>query len=440
MDKLNTLDDWLAYCERLHPTAIALGLDRVRSVARTMNLAFDCPVITVAGTNGKGSSCAMLEAILGQAGYRTGVYTSPHLVHFEERCRMRGEMVQGAALLPHFERVEASRGDTSLTYFEFTMLAIFSLLAEAKLDVVILEVGVGGRLDSVNIIDADCALITSIDIDHTELLGADREAIGFEKAGIMRPGKPVVVGDPVPPQSVLDHAAEVGADLWRLGRDFNFSGDKLQWAWAGRGRRYAGLAYPALRGANQLVNASGVLAALTALRDRLPVTAQAVRNGLAMVELPGRFQIISGQPTLVLDVAHNPHSVAALAENLDAMGFYPCTHAVFGAMADKDLAAMLQRVGPMVDRWYFTDLPTPRAASGAGLMARWQAGKQRPDVTGQVFASPVQALQAAVAAADPADRIVVFGSFYTVGAVLKEGLPRLFAPHAMPGRPAPSSL
>ncbi|MDO8388163.1 MAG: bifunctional tetrahydrofolate synthase/dihydrofolate synthase [Polaromonas sp.] len=440
MDKLNTLDDWLAYCERLHPTAIALGLDRVRSVARTMNLAFDCPVITVAGTNGKGSSCAMLEAILGQAGYRTGLYTSPHLVHFEERCRVRGEMVQGQALLPHFERVEASRGDTSLTYFEFTMLAIFSLLAEAKLDVVILEVGVGGRLDSVNIIDADCALITSIDIDHTELLGADREAIGFEKAGIMRPGKPVVVGDPVPPQSVLDHAAEVGADLWRLGRDFNFSGDKLQWAWAGRGRRYAGLAYPALRGANQLVNASGVLAALTAVRDRLPVTAQAVRNGLAMVELPGRFQIISGQPTLVLDVAHNPHSVAALAENLDAMGFYPCTHAVFGAMADKDLAAMLQRVGPMVDRWYFTDLPTPRAASGAGLMARWQAGNRRPDASAQVAASPVQALQAAVAAADPADRIVVFGSFYTVGAVLKEGLPRLFAPHAMPGRPAPSSL
>jgi dihydrofolate synthase/folylpolyglutamate synthase len=439
MDKLNTLDEWLAYCERLHPTEIALGLDRVRSVARTMKLAFNCPVITVAGTNGKGSSCAMLEAILGQAGYRTGLYTSPHLVHFEERCRVRGEMVQGEALLPHFERVQAARGDTSLTYFEFTMLAIFSLLAEAGLDVVILEVGVGGRLDSVNIIDADCALITSIDIDHTELLGADREAIGFEKAGIMRAGKPVVVGDPVPPQSVLDHAAEVGADLWRLGVDFNFSGDKLQWAWAGRGRRYAGLAYPALRGANQLVNASGVLAALTALRDRLPVTAQAVRNGLGMVELPGRFQIISGQPTLVLDVAHNPHSVAALAENLDAMGFYPCTHAVFGAMADKDLAAMLQRVGPMVDRWYFTDLPTPRAASGAGLMARWQAGNRRPDATAQVSGSPVQALQAAVAAADPADRIVVFGSFYTVGAVLKEGLPRLFAPHATPGRPASSS-
>jgi len=462
MDKLNTLDDWLAHCERLHPTTIELGLARVQGVARQMGLHFDCPVITVAGTNGKGSSCAMLEAILGQAGYRTGLYTSPHLVHFEERCRIRGEIVQAEALLPHFARVEALRGETSLTYFEFTMLAIFSLLAASGLDVVILEVGVGGRLDSVNIIDADCALITSIDLDHMELLGKDRESIGREKAGIMRPGKPVVLSDPVPPQSVVKHAAEVGADLWLLGRDFNFSGDKLQWAWAGRagagppqvrtapsggsaareaasvgaqnGRRYAGLAYPALRGANQLLNAAGVLAALTALRDRLPVTAQAVRNGLGMVELPGRFQIISGQPTLVLDVAHNPHSVGALTENLDAMGFYPCTHAVFGAMADKDLAAMLARVGPLVDRWYFTDLPTARAASGAGLMARWQAGNTRPDVQALVFGSPVQALQAAIAAADPADRIVVFGSFYTVGAVLKEGLPRLFAPHAAPGR------
>ena len=219
-------------------------------------------------------------------------------------------------------------------------------MADARLDVVILEVGLGGRLDAVNILDADCAVITSIDLDHMELLGPDRESIGFEKAGIMRTGRPVVVSDPVPPQSVLDHAAEIGADLWRFGSDFNFSGDKQQWGWAGRGRRYSGLAYPALRGANQLVNASGVLAALAALRDRLPVTAQAVRNGLALVELPGRFQIIPGQPTLVLDVAHNPHSVAALAANLDAMGYYPTTHAVFGAMADKDLAPMLARDRP----------------------------------------------------------------------------------------------
>jgi dihydrofolate synthase/folylpolyglutamate synthase len=375
----------------------------------------------------------MLEAILGEAGYRTGVYTSPHLVDFEERCRVRGEIVSATDLVANFARVECHRAqkdaEISLTYFEFTTLAILQLLADAKLDVVILEVGLGGRLDAVNILDADCALITSIDLDHIELLGNTREAIGFEKAGIMRAGKPVVVSDPMPPQSVLDHAAALAADLWRFGEDFNFSGDKQQWGWAGRGRRYAGLAYPALRGANQLVNASGVLAALTALRDRLPVTAQAVRNGLAMVELPGRFQIIPGQPTLVLDVAHNPHSVAALSENLDAMGFYPCTHAVFGAMADKDLAPMLARVGPLIDKWYFTDLPTPRAAAGTDLQARWQAANTRPDASARAFGSPELALQAAVEAADPADRIVVFGSFYTVGGILKGGVPRLFAKH-----------
>jgi dihydrofolate synthase/folylpolyglutamate synthase len=269
-----------------------------------------------------------------------------------------------------------------------------------------------------------------------ELLGPDRESIGREKAGIMRAGRPVVVSDPVPPQSVLQAAHDLGADLWRFGHDFNFSGDKLQWAWAGRGRRYAGLAYPALRGANQLVNAAGVLAALTALRDQLPVTAQAVRNGLSMVELPGRFQIVPGQPTLVLDVAHNPHSVAALAENLDAMGFYTCTHAVLGAMADKDLAPMLARMEPLVDKWYFTDLPTPRAASGADLQARWRTLGQRADVSAETFHSPEQALAAAVAAADPADRIVVFGSFYTVGGVLKDGVPRLTAQHLGNSRPS----
>ena len=433
MENLITLDDWLAYIERLHPTSIDMGLDRVKAVAERMGLKFDCPVITVAGTNGKGSTCAMLEAILMEAGYRTGVYTSPHLVHFEERCRVRGDIVSATDLVANFARVESARcqngAEISLTYFEFTTLAILQLLADAKLDVVILEVGLGGRLDAVNILDADCAVITSVDLDHMEFLGSDRESIGFEKAGIMRAGKPVVVSDPVPPQSVLDHAASLGADLWRFGEDFNFSGDKLQWSWAGRGRRYAGLAYPALRGANQLVNASGVLAALTALRDRLPVTAQSVRNGLSMVELPGRFQIIPGQPALVLDVAHNPHSVAALTENLDAMGFYPCTHAVFGAMADKDVAPMLARVGPLVDKWYFTDLPTPRAATGEALQAKWQAGNTRADATANAYKTPESALAAAVKAANPADRIVVFGSFYTVGGILKNGVPRLSAPH-----------
>ena len=428
-----SLPEWLAYCEQLHPKSIDMGLARVKTVADRMGLAFGCPIITVAGTNGKGSSCAMLEAILGEAGYRTGVYTSPHLVDFEERCRVRGEIVSATDLIANFAIVESHRAqkdaEISLTYFEFTTLAILQLLANATLDVVILEVGLGGRLDAVNIFDADCALITSIDLDHMALLGHTREAIGFEKAGIMRAGKPVVVSDPMPPQSVLDHAAAVGADLWRFGEDFNFSGDKQQWGWAGRGRRYAGLAYPALRGANQLVNASGVLAALTALRDRLPVTAQSVRNGFAMVELPGRFQIIPGQPTLVLDVAHNPHAVAALSENLDAMGFYPCTHAIFGAMADKDVIPMLARMAPLVDKWYFTDLPTPRATTGVALQAKWQASETRQDMIANAYKSPESALQAAVKAADPADRIVVFGSFYTVGGILKGGVPRLLAKH-----------
>jgi dihydrofolate synthase/folylpolyglutamate synthase len=426
---MQTLNDWLAHCEQLHPKNIDLGLDRVQAVAQRMGLRFDCPVITVAGTNGKGSTCAMLEAILLQSGYRTGVYTSPHLVHFEERCRVGGEIADAADFVAHFAAVESARGDISLTYFEFSTLAILSLMAQAKLDVAILEVGLGGRLDAVNTIDTDCSIITSIDLDHMEFLGTTREAIGFEKAGIMRAGKPVVVSDPMPPQSVLDHAQAIGADLWRFGEDFNFSGDKQQWGWAGRGRRYAGLGYPGLRGANQLMNASGVLAALTALRDVLPITAQAVRTGLSMVELPGRFQIVPGQPTLVLDVAHNPHAVAALAANLDAMGFYPTTHAVFGAMADKDLLPMLARIGPLVDRWYFTDMPTARAATAAHLQSQWLAQNTRKDAASTVHTDPMQALQAAIAAADPADRIVVFGSFYTVGGVLQGGIPRLTAKH-----------
>jgi dihydrofolate synthase/folylpolyglutamate synthase len=301
-------------------------------------------------------------------------------------------------------------------------------------------------------------VITSIDLDHMEWLGPDRESIGLEKAQVMRPGRPAIVSDPVPPASVVGHAQAIGADLWLLGRDYNHSGDRQQWSWSGRGRRYNGMAYPALRGANQLLNASGAIAVFEALRDRVPVTAQAVRNGLAMVELPGRFQIVPGRPTLVLDVAHNPHSVAALAENLDQMGFYPRTHAVLGAMRDKDLAGMLQRLRPLVDRWYCTDLPTPRAASAQELAERVAAllpaaasgaapatssvrapasapGTPSDSVTERAAAavtmhgSPAEALHAAIEAADPADRIVVFGSFFTVGGVLAGGLPRLGAPH-----------
>ncbi len=417
------LEAWLTHCEQLHPQTIDMGLVRIKEVADRLALKFDCPVITVAGTNGKGSTCAMLESVWRHAGYKTGLYTSPHLVHFEERCRINGRSSASHQMVDHFARVEAARAEVSLSYFEFTSLALLSLLASQDLDVVILEVGLGGRLDAVNIIDPDCAVITSIDLDHQALLGSTREAIGFEKAGIMRPLRPVVVCDPSPPASVLMHAKTLEADLWRVGVDFQFSGDAQQWTWKGRARTYSGLAYPALRGANQLLNAAGVLAVLEAMRPRLPVTAQAIRLGLSLVEWVGRFQILPGQPAVVLDVAHNPHAAAALAHNLDAMGFYPRTHAVMGAMTDKDLAGMFKRLMPLVDHWYFCDLPTPRAASSAELMEAWQAQQPMAAATACQSAGPSEALALAISKADPTDRIVVFGSFFTVGGVLQVGIP-----------------
>ncbi len=437
-----TLADWLAHCERQHTKTIDMGLERVAAVWARLGRRLEMPVIMVAGTNGKGSTCAMLESIARHAGYRTGLYTSPHLVHFEERCRVNSAPLAAEAFLPHFEAVESARQGTPLTWFEFTTLVSLRALAETAPDVVILEVGLGGRLDAVNVIDADCAVIATIDLDHMEFLGPDRESIGWEKAHVMRPGRPAIVGDPNPPTRLLEHGAAVGADLWLVGRDFNFSGDRQQWNWTGRSQRFSGLAYPALRGANQLFNAAGVLAAFEALRDRLPINAQAVRNGLALVELPGRFQVIPGQPTLVLDVAHNSQSVATLARNLDSMGFYPRTRAVFGAMRDKAISDFLPAMLPLVDAWHCTDLPTPRAASAddlaqevrAALTHAAQAGTERGrvprEVQVQTHADPASALRSALAAADAADRIVVFGSFFTVGGVLKEGLPRLDSPHA----------
>ena len=427
---MTNLADWLAHCERLHPKTIELTLDRVRAVRERLGIAFEAVVVIVAGTNGKGSTCAMLESIALAAGYRVGLHTSPHLVHFEERCRIAGRSVEADALLPHFAAVEAARGDVSLTYFEFTLLAMTRLMAATPLDLVILEVGLGGRFDAVNVFDADCAVITSIAIDHAEFLGNDRESIGREKAGILRAGKPAVLSDPSPPASVIDEARRIGADLRRAGVDFGTRGDRQQWSWHGRQMRFGGLGYPALRGANQLLNAAGVLATLEVLRERLPVSAQAVRVGLATVELPGRFQVVPGQPTLVLDVAHNPHAVAALGHNLDQMGYFPRTHAVFGVMRDKDIDAILALMAPLVDGWHFTDLPTPRAATAETLAARLQAAPKRPlQATSAIHADPRTALAAAMAAADPADRIVVFGSFYTVGGVLAHGLPQRAARH-----------
>ncbi|MGH8809606.1 MAG: bifunctional tetrahydrofolate synthase/dihydrofolate synthase, partial [Noviherbaspirillum sp.] len=384
-----TLPDWLTLLETMHPKAIDMGLERVTQVKDRLGIHFDCPVIIVGGTNGKGSTCAMLESILLRAGYRVGLYTSPHLLDFNERARINGEPASDDALLAQFAAVEEKRGDVSLTYFEFTTLAILRLFAQTQLDAVILEVGLGGRLDAVNVLDADVAIVTSVDIDHTEYLGSTRELIGFEKAGIFRSGKTAICGDPVPPQSLIDHATAIGADLWLFGRDFNYSGDKQQWNYGGREQRRNSLGYPSLRGANQLLNASAVLAALEALRHRLPVGAQEVRNGLVMVELPGRFQVLPGRPTVILDVAHNPHAAATLAQNLDNMGFHPYTYAVFGAMRDKDIDGVIAQLKERVDHWCVTDLPLPRAASAAQLKQKLLAAGilPGPECSIETFAS-----------------------------------------------------
>lgn len=420
-----TLTDWLALLETMHPKAIDMGLDRVRQVKDRLDIYFDCPVIIVGGTNGKGSTCAMLESILLQAGYRVGLYTSPHLLDFNERARINGEPASDAALIEQFAAVESKRGEVSLTYFEFTTLAILKLFAQAKLDAVILEVGLGGRLDAVNVIDADVAIVTSVDIDHTEYLGETREEIGFEKAGIFRSGKAAICGDPVPPKSLIEHAQAIGADLWLFGRDFNYSGDKQQWNFGGRGQRRNSLGYPSLRGANQLLNASAALAALEVLRHRLPVGAQEVRNGLVLVELPGRFQVLPGRPSVILDVAHNPHAAATLAQNLNNMGFHPYTYAVFGAMQDKDIAGVVAHLKDIVDHWCLTDLPLPRAASAeqlkqklldAGIAPRATAGAER---TIETFKSPRDAFANARSRAGENDRIAVFGSFLTVAGVME---------------------
>ncbi|MEC4721049.1 bifunctional tetrahydrofolate synthase/dihydrofolate synthase [Noviherbaspirillum sp. CPCC 100848] len=420
-----TLADWLTLLETMHPKAIDMGLERVGQVRDRLGIRFDCPVIIVGGTNGKGSTCAMLEAILLQAGYRVGLYTSPHLIDFNERARINGEPASDDMLTQQFAAVEAQRGGVSLTYFEFTTLAILRLFAQSGLDAVILEVGLGGRLDAVNVIDADVAVVTSVDIDHTEYLGDTREKIGFEKAGIFRAGRTAICGDPVPPQSLLDHAQAIGADLWLFGRDFNYSGDKQQWSYGGRGQRRNSLGYPALRGANQLLNASAALAALEALRHRLPVGAQEVRTGLAVVDLPGRFQVLPGRPTVVLDVAHNPHAAATLAQNLDNMGFHPYTYAVFGAMQDKDIDGVIEKLKDRIDHWCLADLPLPRAASAdylkqklldAGIVPQTGAGAERSIET---FASPATAFANARSRAGENDRIAVFGSFLTVAGVME---------------------
>jgi len=451
------LPAWLSYLETLHPTTIDLGLTRIRQVAQRLNINLHpAVVITVGGTNGKGSTCAMLQAILRAAGYRTGLYTSPHLVTFNERIRVQGEMAGDDAIVEALQRIEAARGEITLTYFEFTTLAALWLFAQSKLDVVILEVGLGGRLDAVNLIDADCSIVTSVDIDHVEWLGDTREKIGLEKAHIFRPGKPAICADPMAPAALVAHARAIGADLWLFGKDFNYTGDRQQWAYGGRAQRRGGLAYPALRGVNQLLNASAALAALEALRDRLAVPAQAIRVGLAQVELPGRLQIVPGAPPVILDVAHNLHAAAVLGQNLDSMPCAGATHAVVGMLRDKDVAGVIAQLASRVDHWYCAGLSGARGLDGqalaevvrgvlaAAVVATGQgvaacaatSASQRvaPRVTPrnpeararatiQSYDDPLQAWGAARGAAGGNDRILVFGSFHTVAPILS-GLSR----------------
>jgi dihydrofolate synthase/folylpolyglutamate synthase len=375
-----------------------------------------CPVVTVTGTNGKGSVCAMLEAILRADGYRVGLYTSPHLVRYNERVCLDGREASDEQLCEAFAAVERARGATPLTYFEFGTLAAAWLFARAGLDAWVLEVGLGGRLDAVNAIDADCAVLTSVGIDHVEYLGATRESIGREKAGIFRRGRPAVIADASPPASVLEHAASVGARVFLVGRDFGFEGENGQWRYWGYGGARAGLAHPALRGAVQLRNAAAALCALGALRDRLPVGMQAVREGLARVSLPGRFQTLPGRPQVIFDVAHNPEAARTLAANLGAGGFAPEIFAVFGMMRDKDISAVAREVAPRVSRWYLASLPGPRGCTSGELAAILRGA----GVTNEAseYASPVEAFGAARERAQQDDKIVVFGSFVTVGNVM----------------------
>ncbi|MDY0011665.1 MAG: bifunctional tetrahydrofolate synthase/dihydrofolate synthase [Rhodocyclaceae bacterium] len=420
----DTLAGWLALLEARTGQTIELGLERVAQVRAALGANSSATVITVGGTNGKGSTCAMLESILLAAGYRVGLYTSPHLLRYNERVRIGGREADDAHLVRAFQAVEKARGAVPLTYFEQGTLAAWAAFCEQDLDVIILEVGLGGRLDAVNIFDPHCAIVTSVAMDHMDYLGDSREAIGLEKAGIFRAGRPAVCGDPQPPVSLLDHAAAIGADLWVSGRDFGFGGDRQQWGYwrfesapaGGRLMRRGGLAYPALRGANQLLNAAAVFTALDLLKERIPVAMQDIRQGLMLVDLPGRFQVLPGQPAVVLDVAHNPQAAGVLAENLGGMGYYPETWAVVGMLGDKDVAGTLALMRTRVDHWYLASLPGPRGLSAEALAEGLAQAGGGSDV--RTFASPAEAFRAVREAVGESDRIAVFGSFLTVADVL----------------------
>jgi len=414
--RFGCLGDWLAWQESLHVREIELGLDRVRAVAERMGIGRPgYATVTVGGTNGKGSSVAMLDAILGAAGYRVGRYTSPHLVRYNERIRIGGDAVADDAICASFDRIDQARGDISLTYFEFGTLAALDIFFRSGIDVAILEVGMGGRLDAVNIIDADVALVATVDIDHVEWLGTDREAIGWEKAGIFRSARPAVCSDPQPPQSLRRHAGQIGSRLLLLGREYGYEMAAAGWSWWSDRQRFDVLPRPRLIGDFQLQNAAGVLMALQELASRCPVTRGAIEQGLRTVTLSGRFQVFSGPPVWILDVAHNPQSAHVLAETLRARPAAGRTLFMTGMLRDKDIGGVFRAMSGLADEWHLVTLAGRRGATAAQLADHL---RQLPEEVPMTLHATVDAAFAMLGAtAGSNDRILVFGSFLTVAGV-----------------------
>lgn len=392
-----------------------MGLERVAAVRARMALRPRCPVITVGGTNGKGSTCAYLEAILLEAGYRVGCYTSPHLLDYRERVRLDGAMLDEAQHVAAFAAVEAARGDIPLTYFEHATLAALWLFQDAAPDALVLEVGLGGRLDAVNVIDPDCAVVTTVALDHQQYLGETREAIGREKAGIFRAGRPAVVTDPDPPASLIAYAHDCGARLMRLGWEITVAAGEGAWTCRVLDQPYPALPMPSLPGRFQLNNAAAAVAALHVLRERLPVSMSALRNGFIRAHPPGRFQVLPGLPMTILDVAHNPQAAGALAENLMRLITPGRRLAVLGLLKDKDAAGVVQPLLPLIDAWYVASLPGPRGLPAAALAEVLRVGG---GAIAGLYPDVASALSAARDSAGPADIIITFGSFLTVAAAL----------------------
>ncbi len=384
-----------------------MGLARIAEVAQRLDVLTPAPtVFTVAGTNGKGTTCRTLETVLMAAGYRVGVYSSPHLVRYTERVRIQGEELPASAHTAAFAAIEAVRGDTSLTYFEFGTLSALRLFSQSALDVVILEVGLGGRLDATNIVDADVAVITSIGLDHTDWLGPDRESIGREKAGVFRPGRPAVVGEPDMPHTIADVAQEKGASLLRRGVDWDLQQEGDRWHYRDAAGELRDLPLPQV----PLPNAATAVAALRA--SGLVVDEATLREALPRALLPGRFEVVARQPRVILDVAHNPHAAAWLAARLAALPRQGRVLAVVGMLHDKDIPGTLACLQPQVDAWYCAPLTGPRGADAATLLSQLGGGT--------AYASVASAWRAARTDAGPDDTVLVCGSFHTVAAVMSE--------------------